>query len=266
MSTQVNNQTVGDINNANVANVNNNTQKASKQSKQKGFDKAKRFEQNCHWWIWVTNILLLGVNVFILCRFAPASDELDFDYYGVIVGVLSFLVTVLLGINIWGAINVDERITKISEESDEKIDRMLDEFKGLEQQTSDRLNEQEERNKNQYDIQGRAFMNLERNIIASRAQIEEDFAKMLVKMPENNSFPQAIPHAIKALNSWATIGKYKSASACVLFVTLLEGTAKLLDDKEKEKLLNMVKDVPSQKNIKGIENLYVIFSIENKNK
>lgn len=106
MRTQVNNQTVGDINNANVANVNNNTQKASKQSKQKGFDKAKRFEQNCHWWIWVTNILLLGVNVFILCRFAPASDELDFDYYGVIVGVLSILVTALLGFNIYSVIDL----------------------------------------------------------------------------------------------------------------------------------------------------------------
>ena len=106
MSTQVNNQTVGDINNANVANVNNNTQKASKQSKQKGFNKGKRFEQNCHWWIWVTNILLLGVNVFILCRYAPASDELDFDYYGVIVGVLSILVTALLGFNIYSVIDL----------------------------------------------------------------------------------------------------------------------------------------------------------------
>ena len=177
-----------------------------------------------------------------------------------LVCVLSVLTTVLLGFNVWSAINANGKIKEIRSDMDERMNRMHDEFKDLQQLTNDRLAEETAKNNNQLDTQGRAFINLERSIIASRAQTEEDFVLMLVSMPESNSFPQAISHAITALDCWATIGNFDEASACVELITQLEGTVKLLDEKDKEKYQERVKNVPSQRRIKGIEQLYVIFN------
>ena len=52
-----------------------------------------------------------------MCNYAPRYSELNIDYIGVIIGILSFLVTVLLGWNIYTLIDTKEIINK----QDDKI-------------------------------------------------------------------------------------------------------------------------------------------------
>ena len=61
-------------------------------------------------WLLLASVLLSGINIFILVHFVPSCNvkDLDFDYYGVIIGVLSLLITVLVGWNIYAVINVTE--------------------------------------------------------------------------------------------------------------------------------------------------------------
>ena len=50
--------------------------------------------------IWIVSIVSLLLSVIAVCVAVWRSPELDFDYQGVLVGVLSLLVTVLVGLNI----------------------------------------------------------------------------------------------------------------------------------------------------------------------
>lgn len=71
--------------------------------------------------IWISIVSLL-LSVIAVCVAVWRSPELDFDYQGVLVGVLSLLVTVLVGLNIYTLVDfrkkenmVDEKIKLITE-------------------------------------------------------------------------------------------------------------------------------------------------------
>lgn len=71
--------------------------------------------------IWISIVSLL-ISVIAVCVAVWQSPELDFDYQGVLVGVLSLLVTVLVGLNIYTLVDfrkkesmVDEKIKLITE-------------------------------------------------------------------------------------------------------------------------------------------------------
>lgn len=70
--------------------------------------KNKVWVKSCLFWVSLANILFAAANIIILVHLAPADchKELDFDYYGVIVGVISVLVTLLLGWNIYSVIDI----------------------------------------------------------------------------------------------------------------------------------------------------------------
>lgn len=64
-------------------------------------------------WISTTiSIVALGVAIVAMAKVAP-TQELDFDYYGAIIGVLSFLVTLLMGYQIYTVINVKEELKEV---------------------------------------------------------------------------------------------------------------------------------------------------------
>lgn len=48
-----------------------------------------------------------------ICNIFPRSENLNFDYSGIIVGILSILVTLLIGWNILSVLNMKEEITNI---------------------------------------------------------------------------------------------------------------------------------------------------------
>ena len=54
----------------------------------------------------IANAILLGFNTHFLCNEYPRYNNFGFDYLGVIVGILSLLVTVLIGLNIVDAVKL----------------------------------------------------------------------------------------------------------------------------------------------------------------
>lgn len=78
-----------------------------------------------------------------------------------LVCALSVLVTLLIGYNVWSAINVNGRNREIRSDLDRRMIDMHDDFDGLIQRIDDRLDEQAERNNNQIETQRKAFANFE---------------------------------------------------------------------------------------------------------
>lgn len=79
------------------------------------------------WERWIVYILLfivLILSIISICRTCPRTD-LGFDYMGVIIGLLSLLVTFLLGWNIYQVLNIKQTKEQIQKEVDEKIRRVL---------------------------------------------------------------------------------------------------------------------------------------------
>lgn len=68
--------------------------------------------------IWISVVSLL-LSVIAVCVAVWRSPELSFDYQGVIVGVLSLLVTVLVGFQIYNSIDVNRKMGKIEDISRE---------------------------------------------------------------------------------------------------------------------------------------------------
>lgn len=68
--------------------------------------------------IWISTVSLL-LSVIAVCVAVWRSPELSFDYQGVIVGVLSLLVTVLVGFQIYNSIDVNRKMGKIEDISRE---------------------------------------------------------------------------------------------------------------------------------------------------
>lgn len=62
--------------------------------------------------IWIMCGLSLVLSVAAVCMAYYRTPDLGFDYQGVIVGVLSLLVTVLIGWNIYTTIGIESRIGK----------------------------------------------------------------------------------------------------------------------------------------------------------
>ena len=54
-------------------------------------------------------------SAFALCRTYPAANPLDFDYAGIITGILSLLVTILIGWQILNAVTIKNDVNKMEE-------------------------------------------------------------------------------------------------------------------------------------------------------
>lgn len=61
----------------------------------------------------ILSAISIVVSVIALCRACPHTSDLGMDYQGVIVGILALLVTVLIGWQIYTAINVKEELKEI---------------------------------------------------------------------------------------------------------------------------------------------------------
>lgn len=81
-----------------------------------------------NWLSTTISIVALGIAILAMAKVAPVK-ELDFDYYGAIIGVLSFLVTLLMGYQIYTVINVKkelEDVRRLKEEIDTKLQEKAD--------------------------------------------------------------------------------------------------------------------------------------------
>lgn len=63
-------------------------------------------------------LMAIVLSIIAICRTCCRTVELDFDYLGIIVGVLAILVTFLVGWNIYSAIDAKEKIKFYQDEID----------------------------------------------------------------------------------------------------------------------------------------------------
>lgn len=63
----------------------------------------------------ILSAIFIMVSVAALCRTYPHTSDLGMDYQGVIVGMLALLVTILIGWQIYTAINVKEELKDIKD-------------------------------------------------------------------------------------------------------------------------------------------------------
>lgn len=61
----------------------------------------------------IANVIILGFNTRFLCNEHPRGENLEFDYIGVIVGVLALLVTALIGLNIFSLVDFKNKEKEI---------------------------------------------------------------------------------------------------------------------------------------------------------
>ena len=107
--------------------------------------------------------LAIIYSIVALCLVVPRSRELSFDYIGVIVGILSLLVTVLIGWNIATALNLKEEWAQFKKASDDNRKEMED----LMTTHSNRIDEDMNRSSAYADyLQGEVYTARERYISA----------------------------------------------------------------------------------------------------
>lgn len=83
----------------------------------------KKESRDRNWIVWITlglSVIAIAISIIAICIACPHMPELGFDYQGVLVGILSLLVTALLGWNIYSAIQLDEIMNKKIEQAKEK--------------------------------------------------------------------------------------------------------------------------------------------------
>lgn len=74
------------------------------------------------WAIYPLLLFSLVASVTAICRTCPRT-ELDFDYMGLIVGILALLVTMLIGWQIYNALSLEQKVSNIKKEYDSLKDK-----------------------------------------------------------------------------------------------------------------------------------------------
>lgn len=105
------NQQIGDISNSNVQNTNTainiEESKNPLYSSDSGYINWKCVRKWLFQIIFFLNVVFLGFNIYYLCHYYPSlPKDLGLDYTGIIVGILSILVTILIGWNIFTVLDV----------------------------------------------------------------------------------------------------------------------------------------------------------------
>lgn len=114
------NQQIGDILNSVLHNVNTNQTKGIEKQENRFIDKSITLKYSClrhlSFYVFIANLVCLGFNMYYIFNWFPRiPDNLSFDYMGVIVGILSFLVTLLIGWNIFSVIDFNKKVEEIIE-------------------------------------------------------------------------------------------------------------------------------------------------------
>lgn len=117
-------QSVGNITDSNVSNVNLNNEKIKSTVQNKSYRcKVKPWQIILN----AVTLLNLAINIICICRMFPRSSNLSIDYLGLIVGILGLLVTVLIGWNIFYALELKkDLILKMQEKQNETSNQLSD--------------------------------------------------------------------------------------------------------------------------------------------
>lgn len=177
--------------------------------------------------IWVS-CLSLPLSVIAVCAAFWRSPDLSFDYQGVIVGVLSLLVTVLIGWNLYTVIDFNKKEKELNRQL-KIISKYLD--------NADKI----ELNTNAMTEQAIASIYLHLLGYGKHIPLEYEYVK----------------HCISSMVSLSILGHTDTCSVIVsIVIDIINNPEQICisDDKKKDLLLS-INNVQNPKNIAGIERL-----------
>jgi hypothetical protein len=102
---------------------------------------AKSYWSNC------LSIVAIVCSIVAICISLPTNKSLGIDYIGVIVGILSFLVTMLMGWQIYNAVTIEQKIK-------DEVNRISDSLKDEINQANDKLKKSIESTREDLSISG----------------------------------------------------------------------------------------------------------------
>ena len=114
------NQQIGNVSNSVLENVNIEQTERGEMHHERPI-KEPTASKNSYWmhisfYVFIANIVCLGFNIYYVCHWFPrVPNNLGFDYMGVIIGILSFLITLLIGWNIFSVIDFNKKVEVIIE-------------------------------------------------------------------------------------------------------------------------------------------------------
>lgn len=85
----------------------------------------------------IVNLIAITISIIALCISAYRSPDLGFDYQGVIMAILSFLVVMLIGWDIYKVVSIDNKIDNSIRESEENINSKINDHR---KNIDDRIN------------------------------------------------------------------------------------------------------------------------------
>lgn len=86
--------------------------------------------KNIFWWATtIINTLFILFNLYYTCHWYSRVPDLDFDYIGVIVGILSALITIAVGWQIFYQLKIEDRLKDVAKTEVEKAAYPV--FKGI---------------------------------------------------------------------------------------------------------------------------------------
>ncbi|WP_456098516.1 hypothetical protein [Prevotella histicola] len=176
--------------------------------------------------IYIIVLASLIMSIFSLCNSLPRTDGLD--YIGVIVGILSLLVTILIGWNIYTVIDFNKKKEELS-----KNEAVLSDL----------------------------ILRVNNNTTADSAALEFYFAYLYAYLLTNNEpFGLGfwyINHTLNAILKYSEIAKYKECNALVemLLSTITEPQKIKVNKKRKDDLLKLVLGIHGISNIDKYSNV-----------
>lgn len=198
--------------------------------------------------------IILGIINFVLlipllCMHFPRiiDSNLGFDYMGIIVGVLSLLVTVLVGWNIFNTLEFKKELEQIKKNSEEK-EMMLNKLK---KEIDDNFEE--------YSCKG----------YETFAEIGIEFAKISISilLPDNKkaAISNTIRNIVTAICFYAQAEKYNDADEAIETLVLIpkEEYNKLSPEKKNE-IMDKINTIPNPNKLKNYMQLSAYVFTEDK--
>lgn len=187
-----------------------------------------KFKKWCKAFCWVLIVMGLLINVFgfcIIARELPSPAKLDFDYNGVIVGILSLLVTVLIGWNVYSLIDLKAH--------SEQSGRLKSELKKLKKESNEGV-----------------------------ADIEKNLALIIQNgsIAQENSLAtyESLRHWIRYITIEAKIGNYNSCYKAIEEIKRLYSRNDTIHPYDKAVLNSLIENIINKKNIRNLKILSMI--------
>lgn len=197
----------------------------------------------------ILGIINFALLIPLLCMHFPRiiDSNLGFDYMGIIVGVLSLLVTVLVGWNIFNTLEFKKELEQIKQQLEEK------------EKTLKELKEEIDDNFEEYSCKG----------YETFAEIGIEFAKISISNLLNDTKKAAISNTIRnivtAICFYAQAEKYNDADEAInLILSIPKKEYDRLSQNEKIQIMNKINTIPNPNKLKNYMQLSAYVFAEDK--